>query len=100
MASFFSGGLVVSRIRELASDRWLEGPHLPDLSLVTDEGETSPRLSPASRESLQGLVRDLIQPYRGARDSGLGVVLHLSESFHIRKLAAEFETETELADLD
>jgi hypothetical protein len=97
---FVSGGLVVSRIRELASDRWLEGPHLPDLSLVTDEGETSPRLSPASRESLQGLVRDLIQPYRGARDSGLGVVLHLSESFHIRKLAAEFETETELADLD
>ncbi len=97
---FVSGGLVLSKIRELASGRWLDGPRLPDLSLITDEGETGPRLSPASRESLQGLVRDLIQPYRGLRDSGLGVVLHLSESFHVRKLAVEFEAETELSDLD
>jgi len=97
---FVSGGLVLSKIRELSSDRWLDGPRLPDLSLITGEGETGPRLSPASRESLQGLVRDLIQPYRGWRDSGLGVVLHLSESFHIRKLAVEFEAETELSDLD
>ena len=97
---FVSGELVLSKIRELASDRWLDGPRLPDLSLVTDEGETSPRLSPASRESLQGLVRDLIQPYREAPDSGLGVILHLSESFHIRKLALEFDAETDLADLD
>lgn len=97
---FVSGNLVVSKIRTLASDRWLDGPRLPDLTLINDEGETGSRLSPTSRESLQGLVKDLIQPYRTGRDSGLGVVLHLSESFHVRKLAMEFEAETELSALD
>lgn len=97
---FISGNLVVSKIQTLEPDRWLDGPRLPDITLINDEGEAGPRLSPASRESLQGLVRDLIQPYRTERDSGLGVVLHLSESFHVRKLAVEFEAESELSALD